>query len=274
MNSIANVLKFEVDKFHEKILKSDYFSIYYKPIKRLNDEIFGLQTIVKISPTVCQSFDGVSPIRNLSDFYSLCNTYGLNKEHMSNVLEKLRSDFPYLRTLKTMKIVTFNVGSELLDEELNMEMQSLIEYSSVCKFKLGCELKNNIDYDNGSLLEYIYDSGMECLIVNTEIKTSEVLKFISLGLVTFGAGYVKVKNERDIKDDEYLNNMKSLVNVCKKMGKKVILTNVETASCLSFAKEIGVDFVQGFYVGRPVTALDYYAKWSSDDLCFNGVHEQ
>lgn len=125
----------------EVLMSRNYFSLYYKPIKKLNDEVYGLEATIKINPKICQSLVGEDHIRNLSDFNGLCEKYGLVKDHMSNVLNKLRYDLPYLRVLKSIEIITFNAGLELLDDEICLELQSLIEYSSVCRLKLGCEVK-------------------------------------------------------------------------------------------------------------------------------------
>ncbi len=43
----------------------------------------------------------------------------------------------------------------------------------------------------------------------------------------------------------------SVVGVARSLGKRTIAEGVEDAASLDAARELGVDFAQGFYTGRP-----------------------
>ncbi len=80
------------------------------------------------------------------------------------------------------------------------------------------------------------------------------------GLSSFGylkhlpADYVKidgmfVKDITEVSAD--LAIVSSISEVAQAMGKRTIAESVENETTLSLLREVGVDFVQGYYLGRP-----------------------
>ena len=59
-----------------------------------------------------------------------------------------------------------------------------------------------------------------------------------------------IRNLRTRPDDQVL--VKAIVNIAEAFNKKTIAEQVEDAETLAFLKEIGVDYSQGYYTGRPV----------------------
>jgi EAL domain-containing protein (putative c-di-GMP-specific phosphodiesterase class I) len=45
--------------------------------------------------------------------------------------------------------------------------------------------------------------------------------------------------------------VRAMNDVAHAMGKQTVAEYVESKECLDKLKEIGVDFVQGFYIGKP-----------------------
>ena len=52
--------------------------------------------------------------------------------------------------------------------------------------------------------------------------------------------------------------LKSMVEMSHSLGKKVIVEGVENKAALKIVKDMGVEYVQGYYVCRPmpISALD------------------
>jgi EAL domain-containing protein (putative c-di-GMP-specific phosphodiesterase class I) len=89
----------------------------------------------------------------------------------------------------------------------------------------------------------------------------------SLALDDFGTGfgsftYLKYFNARYLKIDlEFVRHLvsndtdqkvvKSIVDIAHSLEKKTIAEGVEDAATLTALKERGVDFAQGFFLGRP-----------------------
>ena len=73
---------------------------------------------------------------------------------------------------------------------------------------------------------------------------------------------VFIKNLDKNADDQLF--VKALIDVAKGLGKKTTAEFVENAEILTLLKEFGVDYAQGFYIGRPRSETAYSADtWPS-----------
>jgi EAL domain-containing protein (putative c-di-GMP-specific phosphodiesterase class I) len=61
------------------------------------------------------------------------------------------------------------------------------------------------------------------------------------------------------KDDQLF--VKALIDVAKGLGRKTIAEFVENDAILSLLKEYGVDYAQGYFVGRPDAKLRKKRDW-------------
>lgn len=59
--------------------------------------------------------------------------------------------------------------------------------------------------------------------------------------------------------------VKALVDVAKGLGKKTIAEYVETKEILVLLQKYGVDYAQGFYIGRPENDLLDGSDWESTE---------
>ncbi|MEG0235304.1 EAL domain-containing protein [Cetobacterium sp.] len=70
-----------------------------------------------------------------------------------------------------------------------------------------------------------------------------------------------VKIDRDmikyLESDKGKSIYKSVVKFLKELGSEITAEGVETLEELNFIKEIGVDFVQGYYTGRPISEIEF-----------------
>ena len=53
--------------------------------------------------------------------------------------------------------------------------------------------------------------------------------------------------------------VRSTVQLAHELGLKVVAEGIEEAACLAFLEQIGCDYAQGYYVGRPLAAADLAA---------------
>ena len=51
--------------------------------------------------------------------------------------------------------------------------------------------------------------------------------------------------------------LESIVELVHKMGVKIVQEGVETKEQFEFLKNLGVEFMQGYYFSRPVNETDY-----------------
>ena len=66
-----------------------------------------------------------------------------------------------------------------------------------------------------------------------------------------------IRNLRTRPDDQVF--VKAIADIAVAFNKKTIAEQVEDAETLSFLKEIGIDYSQGFYTGRPVEITEAFA---------------
>ncbi|MBI3754696.1 MAG: EAL domain-containing protein [Deltaproteobacteria bacterium] len=72
--------------------------------------------------------------------------------------------------------------------------------------------------------------------------------------------YLKIAGPFIKNMDKNLNDqlfVKAIVNVAKGLNIKTVAEFVETDEVMEILKEIGVDYAQGYFVGRPSPTLDY-----------------
>ena len=70
--------------------------------------------------------------------------------------------------------------------------------------------------------------------------------------------YIKISGDfiEDIKSDQVNKVMvKSMVEISKALGKKIVAENIEDAETLKLLQDMGVDFFQGYYFGAPMETL-------------------
>ena len=64
---------------------------------------------------------------------------------------------------------------------------------------------------------------------------------------------------RLVEDETNRLVVKALVDIATGMGKKTIAEQIEDGPTLNLLREYGVDFAQGYFLGRPQTAKDITA---------------
>lgn len=70
----------------------------------------------------------------------------------------------------------------------------------------------------------------------------------------FPIDYIKIEGEfikNIVKDEVYRAFIKSIVTLAQELGIKTIAEHIEDADILAMAREFGVDYAQGYHVGRP-----------------------
>lgn len=109
---------------------------------------------------------------------------------------------------------------------------------------------------------------------------------ISLSIDDFGSGYSSLSYLKDFPVDEikidrsFINDLhcnsrdRSLVNIIIKIGEslgaKIVAEGVETLEQFNFLKDAGCNLIQGYLIGRPMSALDIVKNYQEDfnlELC-------
>lgn len=100
---------------------------------------------------------------------------------------------------------------------------------------------------------------------------------VTVALDDFGTGYSNLMNISDITPNvvkldrgftsKALNNkfektlMESIINLVHSLGLKICVEGVETEEELKYIRELGPDFIQGYYYGRPCPEEEFLTKF-------------
>ena len=103
---------------------------------------------------------------------------------------------------------------------------------------------------------------------------------ISIAIDDFGTGYSSLSYVRKLPidilkvDREFIKDInldrngeaiiRAILALSKSLGLKVVAEGVEEASQVAFLKDIGCDFVQGFFYSKPLSVIDLEHRFRSD----------
>ena len=104
----------------------------------------------------------------------------------------------------------------------------------------------------------------ESFAINDMDRVLEIIRGIKelgprIALDDFGTGYSSLKTFiDDIAEDEYAQAfIKLIVELSDTIDTSIIVEGVENENQLNILKELGVDYIQGFYYGKPVPAYEF-----------------
>jgi len=74
-------------------------------------------------------------------------------------------------------------------------------------------------------------------------------------ILNLNVDYIKIDGSliKKINEDIYLNLIKSIVLFCKEQDIKIVAEFVSDLKILRYVKAIGIDYSQGYYIGKPVS---------------------
>ncbi len=158
-----------------------------------------------------------------------------------------------------------------------LKLQGFVDLFDRCIAKTGCDPRRLvIEITEGMLID--------------EAKAIPVLsalreRGVTVAVDDFGMGYSSMARLKTLPvdvlkiDRSFLANVaedagdasivKSLVNVGHSLGKTVVAEGVENGEQFSFLEGVGCDFAQGYFINRPMAAVDiptWFEQWRSSGL--------
>lgn len=240
-----------IEKGLRLALSEGHFSLVYMPIFDCKDN-----TIVAVEVLLrCKSpeLDGVGP----DDFIPVAETTGLIKNIDLWVIDNALQALVILQKEHHFKgKICINIsGVELHNEPFPAQVKNLLEHHKVAP--------ENVEFEV-----------TETAFVADDVSALETLKAldalgVSLALDDFGTGYTAfsqlihypadcLKIDRSFVNDlfserEARNKMVMIIkNLAKLYELRVIAEGVETEAQLTYLKEHGCDWAQGYYLSRPL----------------------
>lgn len=241
----------------ERALENNDFELYLQPILHLeSNEVFTAEALLRLTDTA----EPVLPGR----FMYIVEKAGMAADvdawvikHATEMLERLRQVDPTF--VLEVNVSAQSLGSPVLEGALD-------------------EALNRTGIDPCALILEVTETAA---VGDVEVARDFARRISSRGvrfaLDDFGAGfgsyyYLKHLDLDVIKiDGEFVSNVhssridesvvRSIVGVAKDLGKQTVAEFVDQQATLDTVRALGVDYAQGYLIGRPVTELEFMQEW-------------
>lgn len=232
----------------EDAIANDKFILYYQPIRNLKTNVIShFECLIRL-----QKEDGelIMP----ADFINHAEELGLAGRIDRLVLKKVVQKHMELNQQGKDYKLTINLSGRLFnDVAIFDDISWLIRDRNVDPGKIIFEIAETAIVSNFAaadrLIAQINELG--CLIAfdNFGVGFSSVyyLNRFPIAYVKIDGSFIRKIDKSD--DDKVF--VKALSGVAQAYGKKTVAESVESEEALEILKEIGIDFVQGFYIGAP-----------------------
>ena len=155
--------------------------------------------------------------------------------------------------------VSVNLAAEQLDELLPAMVMNLLDTYGLSPDRLCLEVTESSLITRPELAERslreLAESGVTIALddFGTGYSPLTYLKQLPVGIVKIDRSFIA----RITEDDTDVAVVEAVVNLSHKLSKLVVAEGVETASQLAVIRDLGIDAVQGFLLGRPVPASEF-----------------
>ncbi len=232
----------EIKHLIEKAFRDDLFKLFYQPYFRTKDlTVAGFESLVRI-------IDKKNRIHLPSEFINYLET--------SPYIDKF-TEWAFSQVSKKInrwkKPVALNISGTIFKKP---------EFLSILEKHTG-NLKKPV------ILEITERIFVEDLISGKSfIKNMKYIPNIRISIDDFGTGYSALSYLKDIQadiikidisftkaivsDHKTKAIIEGVVHIAKSLGIKTVAEGVETKQQLDIYKEIGVDYIQGFYLSKPL----------------------
>ena len=157
---------------------------------------------------------------------------------------------------------SINLSSQSMDREFKASLFKLIENAPIAREKLGFEITETaMITDSQEAVTFIKEI--------REIGCSFYLDDFGSGYASFSylkempVDYVKIDGIfiKDLLQDAASREMvKAVTGISHFMGKQVVAEFVENQQTANLLRKIGVDYIQGYHVGRPIPLCEVLAQ--------------
>ena len=268
-NSIAFFSKelFEKNERYLKILyllKKDInnnfenFKVFYQPqINSKTKKINGAEALLRWS---CKEYGSVSPMEFIPilEENNLMETVG--KWILKNSLETYKSEWSsYISDF----LISINVSFvQLLDKNFVGDIKKIVHESGVNPKNIVLELTEscmtkNIDYIK-NISKELKNLGIKIALddFGTGYSSLGILKELSIDIIKTDKIFIKniLYNNFD------LVFIKFITSICHEINLKVCIEGIEQKEEYELVNSLGVDYIQGYYFGKPISKMEMTKK--------------
>lgn len=225
-----------------KLLDEGLIRFAYQPIVDLKTgEIYGYEMLMR---SMLDDFKSPKEILSVAEAQKKLGR--LERLVLVKAFESIRKN---LTKLDNVKLFINTIPSQVVSEE---DLQFLTVNYSDLFLKVVIEIietESNSPENLDNKIRYTRDNGMMLAIDDFGSGNSNELRILSIkpDIVKIDMGIVQGVHA----DEDKRAIISNLISFCKSKGTKIIAEGVETSEDLKAIFELGVDFVQGYYTGKP-----------------------
>ena len=234
------------------------FDIFYQPqIKSKTQEIEGVEALLRWS---CEEYGCISPMEFIPILEENNLMVNVGKWVLKQSLETYKREWSsYVSDLSISVNVSF---VQFIDKNFVEDVKKILEESGVNPKNLVLELTESCMVSNINYIKKIYMALKKL--------------GIKIALDDFGTGYSSlgvlkelpidiVKTDRIFVKNILCNNfdlvfIKFITELCHEINLKICIEGVEQKEEYELVNNLGVDYIQGYYFGKPVPRLEITKK--------------
>ena len=234
------------------------FDIFYQPqIKSKSQEIEGVEALLRWS---CEEYGCISPMEFIPILEENNLMVNVGKWVLKQSLETYKKEWsPYVPDLSISVNVSF---VQFIDKNFVEDVKKILEESGVNPKNLVLELTESCMVNNINYIKKIYMAlkklGIKIALddFGTGYSSLGVLKELPIDIVKTDRIFVKniLSNNFD------LVFIKFITELCHEINLKICIEGVEQKEECELVNNFGVDYIQGYYFGKPVPRLEITKK--------------
>ncbi len=243
-------LSIKVNEFENLIMsliEERKFDFRYQPILNINlKEIDIYELLVKLNS---KKYGKISQ----NQFISVVNRIGYELKFDIILVEEI---FKIVSKYRDKKI-SINISSySIRNSEFLHKVEKLLTQYNIQKEQIIFEISANSSLNDviklGENINILRDLGILIAIDNFGVDNTsfKYIKNINFDMVKFDIEYSK-----KYKDKKYMQILKAFISIFKDLDVKTVIKFVEDEKSYNFFKDLGIDYIQGFIVGKPVKEI-------------------
>ena len=246
---ISQIEKDIIDALHYK-----RFNLSFRPIQNIKTNSID---IYELSVKLSQGNKEILP----KTFLPIINRLGLGREYDMILFEKVLAILPLLDKHISL---SFNLSPfSLRDEKFQTEFFEKLHRCNINPSRIIIELYERKAHHNLSgyleVLKHFRAKGIKIAIDNfgSSNASMEYMKYFRFDLVQFDRDFVT-----NIEDVNTQAMLKSLVEMSKSMNITTVAKWVDNRSKKEALTKIGIEYIQGFGVGKPINEKELIEKYN------------
>lgn len=225
------------------LVEKNLFSYYFQPIVNAkNGEIYAYEALMRTDPSI-----GMNPLQVLETAGAYKRLYDIERATMFNVMGRFAEDF---EKFGGRKVFINSIPGHFLNENDNKALsEKYAEFMKYFVFEI-TEL-NSISDDELDSIRFIGKDGSENEIAIDDYGTGHSN---IVNLLRYSPHIVKIDRflitdiHKDVNKQMFV---RSTIEFARLNGIKVLAEGVETSDEMRTVIDFGVDYIQGYYTGRP-----------------------